>query len=79
MSPSGKKIIFSSNMDDPKSREFDLYLMNADGTDLERVTTAPSFDGFPMWSPDGKKLVWGSNRMSQETHETNIFIADWVD
>jgi Tol biopolymer transport system component len=79
MSPSGKKIIFSSNLDDPKSREFDLYMMNADGSGLERVTTAPSFDGFPMWSPDGKRLVWGSNRMSQATHETNIFIADWVE
>ncbi len=79
MHPSGKKIIFSSNLDDPKGREFELYMVNADGTGLERVTYAPSFDGFPMWSPDGKKLVWGSNRMSQETHETNIFIADWID
>ncbi len=79
MDPSGKKVIFSSNMDDPNSREFDLYMINVDGTGLERVTTAPAFDGFPMWSPDGKRLVWGSNRMSQETHETNIFIADWID
>ncbi len=79
MSPDGKKIIFSSNMDDPKSREFDLYMINADGSGLERVTTAPAFDGFPMWSPDGKRLVWGSNRTSQATHETNIFIADWVE
>ena len=43
-----------------------------------RVTTAPTFDGFPMFSLDGKKLVWASNRHDANPHETNIFIADWV-
>jgi Tol biopolymer transport system component len=31
-----------------------------------------------MWSPDGRKLVWASNRHGREG-ETNIFVADWVD
>ena len=44
----------------------------------EQVTTAPTFDGFPMFSLDGKKLVWASNRHDANPHETNIFIADWV-
>jgi TolB protein len=35
------------------------------------------FDSFPMFSPDGKKIVFGSNRSSQNPHETDIFIADW--
>lgn len=75
----GKKIIFSSNMDDPKGRNFDLYLINVDGTGLERITFHDDFDAFPMFSPDGKKLVWGSNRNSKARGETNIFIADWVE
>jgi Tol biopolymer transport system component len=79
MHPSGEKIIFASNMDDPGGRVFELYLVNVDGSGLERVTHNPSFDAFPMWSPDGGRLVWGSNRASPETHETNIFIADWVE
>ena len=76
--PDGKRIIFASNMADPKNgRDFDLYLINVDGSGLERITYAPDFDSFPMFSSDGKKLVWASNRNGKEPHETNIFIADW--
>ncbi len=75
----GKRIIFSSNHHtDPKLGNFDLFLVNPDGTGLEQVTTAPTFDGFPMFSSDGKKLVWASNRHDANPHETNIFVADWV-
>lgn len=77
--PDGQRIIFSSNYQDPESREFDLYLVNTHGTGLEQVTTAPGFDAFPMFSPDGKHLVWASNRHGMAPHETNIFIADWVE
>ena len=50
-----------------------------DGTGFEKVTSHPDFDSFPMWSPDGKKLVWASNRNQKKPGETNLFIADWVD
>jgi Tol biopolymer transport system component len=32
-----------------------------------------------MFSPDGKKLVFASNRNGKETGETNLFLADWVE
>jgi TolB protein len=77
--PDGTRIIFSSNHHtDPKLGNFDLFLVKPDGTGLQQVTTAATFDGFPMFSPDGKKLVWASNRQNANPHETNIFIADWV-
>ena len=44
---------------------------------LERVTTHPSFDGFAMFSPDGKKLIWASNRNAKSEGETNVFVADF--
>jgi Tol biopolymer transport system component len=78
--PDGKRIIFASNMLDPRGREFDLFAINKDGSgEPERITTAPAFDGFPMFSPDGKWIVWGSNRNNPEGRETNLFIARWVD
>jgi Tol biopolymer transport system component len=78
--PDGKRMIFASNVADPKNgRDFDLYLINIDGSGLERVTYAPDFDSFPMFSSDGKRLVWASNRNGKQPHETNIFVADWVE
>ena len=77
--PDGKRIIFASNMDDPKGRNFDLYAINVDGGGLERITSCPEFDGFPMFTPDGKKLVFASNRNDKIRGETNLFIADWVE
>ncbi len=77
--PDGKRIIFSSNIDDPGQRNFDIYKINIDGTGLERITFNDTFDGFPMFSPDGKKLVFASNRNAKARGETNVFIADWVE
>jgi TolB protein len=77
--PDGKRIIFSSNMEDPKGRNFDLYSIAVDGTGLERITFDDTFDGFPMFSPDGKKIVFCSNRKAAKQGDTNVFIADWVE
>src|SRR5271169_3469446 len=78
--PDGKRIIFASNMADPKNgRDFDLYIINEDGTGQERITYHPDFDGFPMFTSDGKRLVWASNRNGKVPHETNIFLADWLE
>ena len=76
--PDGKRLIFASNIHDPKQRNFDLYLVSLDGTGLERVTFNETFDGFPMFSPDGKRIVFASNRNAKAEGETNVFIADWV-
>jgi Tol biopolymer transport system component len=78
--PDGKRIIFASNFADPTGMgNFELFAVNVDGSNLERITYSPAFDGFPMFSPDGKKLVFSSNRNASRPHETNVFIADWVD
>jgi Tol biopolymer transport system component len=78
--PSGEKIIFSTNMHDPQGRTFDLFMVRLDGTGLERITSYPDFDGFPMWSPtDPGTLVFASNRGGSVRGETNVFLADWVE
>jgi hypothetical protein len=74
--PGRERIIFSSNYGDPKGREFDLWAINADGTQLERITSTPGFDGFPMFTPDGKWLMFSSNRATAPgASDTNLFLA----
>jgi len=93
--PDGKRVIFSSNYLAPRGPEFDLFAIDIDGTHLERITYAGGFDGFPMFSPDGKTLAFSSNRRDvvkgakgevyrltggpAGEHDTNVFIAEWVD
>ena len=53
--------------------------VNTDGTYLERITFFKGFDGFPMFSPHGKYIVFASNRNQVKDGDTNVFIAEWVD
>lgn len=76
--PDGNKILFCSNVNDPKGRNFDIYKINTDGNELEQITFCNEFDGFPMFSPDGTKLVFCSNRNDNVKGETNVFVCDWV-
>ena len=73
-----RRIVFASNMADPEGRNFDLYLIDLDGSNLTQITFHPELDAFPMFSSDGSKLVWGSNRHGAEEGDTNVFVADWV-
>jgi hypothetical protein len=76
--PGQPRIIFSSNVGDPRGREFDLWAVDITGANLERVTTAPGFDGFPMFAPDGRHLAFSSNRATPPgAHDTNVFVARW--
>lgn len=52
-SPNSAKIVFSSGRDGSPS----IYVMNADGSGLERLTNGPD-DNLPAWSPDGRYIVF---------------------
>ena len=74
-------MIFASNVDTRNASgrpEFHLYLVNEDGSGQERLTFDGQFNSFPMFSPDGKTLVWVSDRHAKEPGEFNVFLADWV-
>lgn len=79
--PDGRRIIFASNLHDLGSAgrpTFHLYLVNEDGTGLEQITRRGGFNSFPMFSPDGRKLVWVSDRQAGARGEFNVFLADWL-
>jgi Tol biopolymer transport system component len=53
-SPDGSKIAFMSN----RGGTFQLYLMNADGTNQRRLIDGEEQTFFPSWSPDGRKMAF---------------------
>lgn len=46
-------------------------------SEVELLATESLFNAFAVFSPDGKQLVFSSNRNNGGTRDTNVFIADW--
>lgn len=69
--PTGK-IAFVSERDGNE----EIYLMNADGSDQTRVTTNGADDRDPAWSPDGRRLLFESDRTGHSEIFLRIFPTD---
>jgi TolB protein len=54
--PGGTRILFESNRDG----DFDLYLMDPDGGNVEQLVNAPGDDVDGAWSPDGTMVVYAN-------------------
>ena len=58
-----------------------LTVIKQDGPHVEFTYQNPHYKAYEIGtiSPDGKKLVFSSNRNNGGTRDTNLFIADWID
>lgn len=56
--PDGKRLVCTSTFE--KNQE--LYVVDADGENRQRLTNDPAFDAHPQWSPDGKHVLFATSR-----------------
>ena len=90
-SPDGRTIVFASNREaynhklspaeqqqfsKNKSTFMEIYTMNADGSNVKRLTSAPGYDGGPFYSSDGKKIIWRRFSIDGRSAEIHTMDAD---
>ncbi|MCB1669579.1 MAG: biopolymer transporter Tol [Gammaproteobacteria bacterium] len=88
-SPDGSRILFASNreayqrtlslaeqklFEDDSSYFMDLYMMDADGSNVQQLTFSPGYDGGPFFSADGEKIVW--RRFNPDGNSAEIWTMD---
>jgi Tol biopolymer transport system component len=60
VSPDGKQVAVERTEAETGNR--DIWVFEAGGGKGTRLTSDPGWDAFPVWSPDGKRIVFTSNR-----------------
>jgi dipeptidyl aminopeptidase/acylaminoacyl peptidase len=75
ISPDGSKIVYHAQ--GATGAQFDLVMINVDGSGRVQLTNSPSFDeNNPEWGPDGKTIVYG--RRNTMNSAEDIFVVDSV-
>lgn len=81
--PSGKSIIWSGADYTTGRGTFHLFTMELTypdgrltGGKVTQITDGPATDILPVFSPDGKQMMWTSTRT--DDHSSQLFIGDWL-
>lgn len=68
-SPDGSKMVFCSTEDESNS---EIYVSNADGSNIRRLTYNRAIDTAPSWSPTGREIAFTSDRLGSP----QIYVMD---
>jgi Tol biopolymer transport system component len=76
--PDGKHIVYAAaDHSNPTVRpNYDLWWLNVDTGKKVRLTFAPGADVLPVFSPDGKQLMWTSTRDGRQPAQ--LYLADFI-
>ena len=70
--PAGNRIAFVSDRDG----NFEIYVMDADGSNQQRLTDNPAQDWWSSWSPDGSRIAFYSCPGGRITTTSEIYVMD---
>lgn len=80
LSPDGSTLVWRRILPEggsgPSGMNSEIYMADADGRNPRNITNNAAFDGYPLFSPDGSKLAFASNRDGKAPLEFNIYIMD---
>ena len=68
------KIVFNSSRVSPGVQQ--IYTMNLDGSRVTNITNNPETDRYPVWSPDGAKIVFVSEPDGLNSGDVYVMNAD---
>jgi Tol biopolymer transport system component len=73
-SPDGTKLAFTRHADcGPDCGTDELYVVNADGSNLHRIATPTPTIESPAWSPDGQRIAFGMSTGSEGAIDVSIW------
>jgi TolB protein len=82
-SPDGRRLAVASYRDrlgrtcfHECSLNSEIYVVDADGGHLRRLTTNVANDASPTWSPDGRRIAFVSDRSGRNDHELELYVVD---
>ena len=73
-SPDGQHIALAHI--DPNEKRSQIYLMNADGSNLKKLTCSPGGCGSPAFSPDGNRILFLMDRTDSSESGSNLYVID---